>query len=297
MATLRLCSSISGVSDPKYIPEEIFVSDIEPTLNQTNTVEYLTYKSFYNHWFTGNIFPRDYFHNVDGEWLDKDLNPVSFSDIESISGKLTYPVVVKPSRDSYGGQNVYFPGNKNELVEIIKDKKNFLVQERIIQDSFYEQFNKSGINTLRVNIYRSVKDNELHIVNVVLRMGVGGSLDNETAGGIVTMIRKDGTMNGFAVDKYGKKYMEHPDTGASFSQKIPDFENLKKTALKIASKIFYARLICLDLCYDSERKWRMIEVNINGSTIRFAQYHGSLFFGEYTDEVYYYCLNNHWTLK
>lgn len=297
MATLRVCSSISGVANPKYIPEEIFVSDIEPTLNHTKTVEYLTYKSFYNHWFPGNIFPEDYFHNVDGEWLDSDLNPVDFSDIEFISGKLNYPVVVKPNRDSYGGQNVYFPRNKDELATLIRNKKNFLVQERIRQGSFYEQFNKSGINTLRVNIYRSVKDNNLHIVNVVLRMGVGGSLDNETAGGIVTMIRQDGAMNGFAVDKYGKKYIEHPDTGARFTQEIPDFEGLKETALKIAGKIFYAGVVCLDLCYDSERRWRMIEVNINGGTIRFAQYHGSLFFGEFTDEVYEYCINNHWALK
>ena len=75
-STLRVCKNISGISNPKYIPEEIFKADIEPTLNQTPSIEYLTYKSFYNYWFPGNIFPRDYFHNIEGMWLDHDLNPL-----------------------------------------------------------------------------------------------------------------------------------------------------------------------------------------------------------------------------
>jgi len=44
LATLRLCKNISGVSDPRFIPEEIFMVDIEPTLNQSPLVEFLTYK-------------------------------------------------------------------------------------------------------------------------------------------------------------------------------------------------------------------------------------------------------------
>jgi len=67
-------------------------------------------------------------------------------------------------------------------------------------------------------------------------------------------------------------------------------------ALKIAQKIFYARLISLDCCFDSDDNWRMIEVNLFSGSICFAQEHGALFFDEYTDEVRDYCLKNHWTL-
>jgi hypothetical protein len=296
-STLRVCKNISGISDPKYIPEEIFKTDIEPTLNQTSQVEYLTYKSFYNYWFPGNFFPCDHFHNVDGEWLDHNLKTITFNDVRSIARELDYPVVLKPNRDSYGGKNVFFPKNYEELINLAVIRKNFIVQEKIKQHSFFEQFNHHGINTLRVDIYRSVTDNQLHVVHIALRMGVGGSLDNETAGGIVVKVRKDGFLNGFALDKYGKKYLHHPDTGVDFNKKIPDLEGLKDLSLKIAHKILYARLICLDLCYDSEKRWRMIEVNINVATIRFAQYHGALYFDTFTDEVHDYCLLNHWALK
>jgi hypothetical protein len=126
-------------------------------------------------------------------------------------------------------------------------------------------------------------------------MGVGGSLDNLTSGGISVLIRKDGIMDGYAQDNYSEKLYKHPDTGLRFDQKIPDFEQMKSVALQVASKIFYARVICLDLCYDAEGRWRMIEVNLNGTTLMFAQNHGVPFFDEYSDEVRDYVIENHWT--
>jgi D-alanine-D-alanine ligase-like ATP-grasp enzyme len=120
-------------------------------------------------------------------------------------------------------------------------------------------------------------------------MGVGGSLDNETAGGIHTLIKNDGSMNGFAVDKYGSKYLEHPDSGLTFDEQIPDIEGLKKLSLHIGSQIFLARLIGLDVSYDKNGKYRAIELNTKSQTTRFSQYGGVPFFGEFTDEVIDYC--------
>lgn len=297
LATLRVSNNISGIANPKCIPEEVFMSDIEPTLNRTPSAEYISYKSFYNHWFQGNIFPYDYLHNIDGEWLDHDLNSISFDDVKSTAKELKYPVVLKPNRDSYGGKNVFFPKSSDELIELLGGRRNFLVQERLSQHSFFNQYNHHGINSVRVNIYRSVVDNQLHIVNLALRMGVGGSLDNLTSGGIGVMIRKDGVLDGFALNGDGGKYLKHPDTGVTFDQRIPEFEKLKSISLQVARKILYARIICLDMCYDPEGRWRMIEVNLNGTTLMFAQFHGVPFFDQYTDEVRDYCLKNHWALK
>jgi hypothetical protein len=296
LATIRLSSNISGIVNYKYIPEEIFIADVEPTLNNNPYVGYFEYKSFYNHWFPGNIFPCDYFHNINGEWLSEGLDPITFSEVRLIARNLSFPVVLKPNRDTYGGKNVFFPNNYDELIKLAEKHENFLVQEKIIQHEFFKQFNPASTNTVRVNIYRSVTDNKLHTVNMALRMGIGKSLDNETAGGIVSMIRPDGYLNGFALDKYGKKYDIHPETGIKFDKHIPHFEELKNVSKNIAKKIFYTRLVSLDLVFDISSRWRMIEININSCTIRFAQYHGHLFFGEYSDEVYNYCLNNHWAL-
>jgi hypothetical protein len=132
---------------------------------------------------------------------------------------------------------------------------------------------------------------------MALRMGKDGSLDNETAGGIHCYIGNGGYLNGYAVDKYGTKYYEHPNSGMEFNSKIPEYDILRKIVLEIAEKIFFTRIIGLDMCMDEYGNWRAIEINLNASAIRFAQYGGQPFFGEYTDEVVQYCQTNHWALK
>ena len=295
--SMRMGLNIAGKADPRIIPEEVFMSDIEPTLNNTDASVYLSFKSIYNNWFGDTIFPEDYLHNIDGGWLDPQLNSISFEQVKKLAEGLKYPVVMKPNRDSFGGSDVFFPSDAAELLNLMEGRSDFVVQEKLSQHPFFTEYNPHGINSMRVNIYRSVRDQQLHVINMAFRMGVGGSLDNLTSGGIGVMVRKDGIMDGFALNGKGQKYPKHPDTGLSFDKAIPDFEDLKSTALQVAAKVLYTRVICLDMCYDAEGKWRMIEVNLSGTTLMFAHYHGVPFFDQYTDEVREYCIKHHWTLK
>jgi hypothetical protein len=298
LSTLRISGNISGTAISKCVPEEIFLADMEPILNPLPIARYLSNKSFYNYWFPGNTFPHDYFHNIDGRWFDNKLSPILGKDLYRIISRIEYPVVVKPNRDSYGGRNVYFPECEKELLEHTRDNQDFLVQEKIKNHSFFNQFNKHGLNTLRVNLYRSFKTNEWHVINLTLRMGVNGSLDNLSSGGIAAGVNKSGFLNGYAIDRYGNKYDKHPDTGVKFIQQIPDYEGLGKFSLNIVNRVFYARLVCLDVCLDPQSRWRAIEVNIGDTTIGFlGQHHGVAMFGDFTDEVFEYCLKNHWALQ
>jgi hypothetical protein len=208
--------------------------------------------------------------------------------------KICYPVVMKPNTDSYGGKNVYFIKDYDTLISLANKSKNFVVQERIEQHNYFKKFNPVGLNTIRAYVYKSVVDNNCHMINMALRMGVGGTLDNETAGGIHCMIRNDGFLNGYAVNKYGERFDKHPDTGLGFNEQIPHYENLKKLVIELGEKVFFARVIGFDLCLDEEGTWRAIEINTHGTTIRFSQYGGQPFFGEFTDEVIDFCCNNHW---
>ena len=297
--TYRVCKNLSGVGNPKYIPEEIYIADIEATLNHDKTADYIGNKSFYNHWFEKRIFPMDYFHNIDGEFLDKDLNRILESDLEDIIERIHYPVVIKPNRDTYGGKDVIISETSEALkFGMVKLKSNFVVQEKICQHEFFQKYNPAGLNTIRIFLYRSVINNDIHVIGTCMRMGVGGGLDNLSSGGILTFIQPDGIMNGFAVNKFGVKYFKHPDTGLEFTDTIPDIEGLYKVSKKVASRIFYARILGLDACYDDSGKWRMVEANVVGQhTIKFIQNAGFPFFGEFTDEVVEYCKTHHWALQ
>lgn len=295
--TLRICKNISGTVDLKMIPEDIFVADIEPTLIFDENVSYLSNKSFYNKWFKNCFFPKDHLHRIEGQYLDRNLNGITFSEFKKIAEQIEFPVVLKPNRDTHGGKGIKFINCDSKLIELAKNSDNFVVQEVIKQDSFFEKFNPYGLNTIRVYLYRSVKDNKLHVLNMAFRMGRDGSLDNETAGGIHTRIRDDGSMNGYAVDKFGVKFLKHPNSNYEFHQIIPNYEGLVEHALRVGSQVFLTRIIGLDVCYDEEEKWRTIEINTVGHTIRFAQYGGQPFFGKFTEEVIEYCKKNHWALK
>lgn len=295
--TIRVCNSISGVADPWIVPEEIFVTDLQPSLNRFPIVDYISNKSFYNRWFGKGDFPVVYLHSIDGELLDENMKSISSSDAEKTFANLPYPVVFKPNMGSSGGEDVFFPCSAGELAELMRNRKNYVVQEKIKQHEFFDKFNPVGLNTVRACLYRSVKDNQIHILNLALRMGKGGSLDNETAGGIVCFIREDGYLNELAVDKYGGKYHHHPDTGLTFNEAVPNIPQLRELAKTVAHDIFLARLISLDLCYDENGRWRLIEVNLNGQTIRFAQYAGMPFFGPFSQEVVEHCSEHHWALS
>lgn len=296
LSTLKVSSNSSGIYDYRYIPEEIFYADIEPSLNSKISIQYFANKSFYNHWFVKDIFPQDYFHNIDGEYLDENLRTISFENIKELAKNLTYPVVFKPNQDSSGGKGVYFIKDTESLISCALKKKNFVVQEKLRNHHFFEKFNALGLNTLRVCLYRSISDNKIKFLHAALRMGVGGSLDNETDGGIVSYIDENGRLNGFARNKFGKKFLKHPDSNMEFTDYIPCYNDMILLATEIAHRIFYAKIISLDMCYDHLGKWRVIEINLNDQTIRFSQYAGQPFFGEYTDEVLEYCKINHWAL-
>ncbi|MDW7761971.1 MAG: sugar-transfer associated ATP-grasp domain-containing protein [Acidobacteriota bacterium] len=297
LQTIRVCAHISGASNAEMVPEEIYVSDIEPSLNTEKGIEYISNKSFYNLWYPGSLFPKSYFHNIAGEYYDNCLNIVTYEDILNIVNELSYPVVLKPNKDSYGGQDIYFLKNKYELIEKILNRKNYVVQEKLEQHPFFAKYNPNGLNTIRVYLYKSVKNEKYRVINTALRMGKGGSLDNETAGGIICLIKPNGQLNGYAVDKYGTKYEKHPDTGYRFDEIVPEYSKLTQESISISQKVFYSRILGLDAYYDRESRWRFIEINTRGHTIRFSQYGGQPFFKEYSSEILEYCKINHWALQ
>lgn len=282
--TVEVSKSLTGSYNKFIIPEEFYALYFEPFLNKRSDIVFMENKNFYNKWFDGEYFPKDYFHKIDNFYYDGKLNRIENIDDYIDSCDLKFPIVLKPSVDSFGGRNVYFIENKDDLRKIHNGFKNLVVQEKIKQSPLMNKFNAESINTLRVCLIKI--DGEFEILNVSLRMGKDGSLDNETAGGIVCNIDSNGRLNSYAVDKYCKKFFKHPNTNIVFSDEdIPLYSDLLYSSKSIAEKIFNADLISLDMCLDFNNEWRCIELNLFGQTIRFSQYAGNPFFSIYTDRI------------
>jgi hypothetical protein len=291
--TLRVCYNIAHKGDYRIVPEEIQASTLERCLNAGIFPQLLGHKGFYERLY-GSIFPHVFFQCLEGLVVGSDLRPIDASALAALLKRLPYPVVFKPSIDSSGGRGLVFPRDAEELSALLGTQPNFVVQETLLQHPFFSDYNPSCLNTLRVYVYRSVRDESYHVLNVTARFGRGGSLDNETAGGIVASVDSEGRFRGYALDKYGEKFIAHPDSGLPFEQsrQIPKYADLIECATHLAASIPLLRLIGFDFCLQQDLNWRCIEINSVSSTIRFAQYHGEPFFGPFTDEVIEYCLRH-----
>ena len=287
--TLELCHNISNRIDLNIIPENIFAAIVEPLLNpyKDKQLSFLSVKNIYSKWFNNpEIFPSTYFHKVDNIYYDANFNVIDDLNIflaDSLN-KLKFPLICKPSIGTSGGEGVKVLYNLESIKENIDSYPNLVFQELIIQSDLLQDIYPS-MNSIRTCLYRT-KSGRFKVINNSIRFGVNGSLDNETAGGIVCNIESNGVLNDYAVSKYCEKYFRHPNTEVEFSEvTIPNYDELFICAENIANQIPLCNLVSLDMCLDNEGNWRCLEINLDAQTIRFRQYAGYAFFGEYTDEV------------
>jgi len=175
---------------------------------------------------------------------------------------------------------------------------SFLIQEYIEQHPFFSKLNPTSVNTVRIFTYRSVADNKVHVLHSVLRIGKkGATVDNQASGGISCGINeKTGSLNNFAIDKYGTKY--YKSNKILFSGlTVPKYGQMKEIAAEIAYSFPYHRLLGFDFALDKNERIRLIEVNNRNNEMNFYQMNNGSLFGGFTLEIMEYCKRRTRTFK
>lgn len=114
----------------------------------------------------------------------------------------------------------------DELYKILLTKKQYLVEEKILQHDGMNRLYNGSINTLRI-ISFVTDDGEAVILNTVLRIGNGGSVDNFSSGGMYTFVSDEGKILIPAIDEMGSVYNEHPLTHTKLvGYEIPLFDEV-----------------------------------------------------------------------
>ncbi len=305
---LRVFTSISGKHSADFVPENLYYTMIEPRLN--NRIYTFSYadKNFYDILYPSkDIFPLIIFRKINGCFYDKNYQP-AFLDEDKLQHivALFDKIIIKPSAETGGGRNIelltrnidnelcFLDGQRLTLQRVNKKfPENFVIQEVIEQHEFFKQFNPSSINTVRVFTYRSWKDEKVIPVSSVLRIGKAGSIvDNQASGGISCGISVEGRLNDFAVSKYGNKYQTINNIEFKGIKDVYMFDEIKKLAIDLASRMFYSRVNGFDFCVDKSSKVRLLEVNTKNLETNFLQMNNGPLFGEFTDEVIEYCREN-----
>lgn len=194
---------------------------------------------------------------------------------EFISKHLKF--VMKPLDLSRGeGVQAYqFDGtNMRNLLETIRNVKQCILEEIIVQTMEMKALHPESVNTVRCpTVYTQ---NGGVIFHPVLRMGRGGSfVDNAAAGGIIANIDAEtGIVISDGVDENGNHYEIHPDTKVKIKGfQIPKWNELIQFANDISSVMPEVRYVGWDMVL-TDNGWVMIEGNCHGQ-----------FLCEYVDQV------------
>lgn len=297
---------ISGKTDAQFIPEDIYYSKVEPALN--NRLYALAYadKNLYERYLGqySCLFPEVSFRYMGGVAFDRDYHRLTLRECDDILLERDGEYIAKPSVETSGGGRVYLlkvrdgvagidgQDIKRGIVQHLREKLgvNYIVQHRVGQLGWFEDFNQSSLNTIRLMTYRSVANELVYPVSAVLRFGRPNSIvDNQASGGLTCGIDEKGILGGFAVDKYGRLYKDLPWIAIKSGSEVPGFRAMCSYAVEIAPMFPYHRLIGFDFCMDTNGDVKLIEINLKNLEINFLQMNNGSLFGAHTREIIDYC--------
>lgn len=190
----------------------------------------------------------------------------------------------------------HFINNQGEILsaDYLKSnyKTDYLIQEYFVQSEFTKSFNPSSVNTIRMAMYRDVKDDKIHILGAVLRIGNSGSeVDNASQGGVFVNIDSTGTLGKVVWDHNCNRKTMHNDIDFSKGEyQVPNYSSVVEFAKMVTSRLPHMRLLALDIVLDKDNNPKLIEVNSRCFTVYFYQFPNKALFGKYSDDVYNYCL-------
>ena len=306
---LKLFSRFIG-KDYNILPEDIAHSVIESLLNPPALRGYFEDKNYFEKILPKEFLPKVYLRRINGFLYDNGYNSIDHIDNVTLYEliKDASKIVAKVTRDTSSGLGVFFFERKengewrdceNNNVLTVEFLNNVLgddynIQECLVQSKFMSKFSATSVNTLRILVYRSVKDNKIHVVNAIMRIGKDGSLrDNAHQGGAIIGISSEGKLNKFLCDQFGNKFTVFNNIDfANEEIYIEDWDKICEFSKRVQECIIPHRCINLDVMIDSNGTPKLIEFNIRSMGIWAYQFNNSSCFREFTDEIIEYCASH-----
>lgn len=227
----------------------------------------MTYNYFFNvkqPRLVGRVVNNCYF--LDASVVDKQRF------IENVQD-YSHDMIAKLSTGSCGGQSIKFLSAKSTLEEIINVidsyKGDFLIQEKVKQHPFTEQFNPSSLNTFRLTTL--LLNGKFCLLTAMLRFGNSGSVvDNIGSGGGCVGVNDDGSLMEYGYNKQCHQIQEW--NGVKFRNLIvPFFDKIVETCCVAHFDIPMCALVGWDIALAEDGTILLIEANIDMPGVFFEQ--------------------------
>lgn len=307
-----LYSLVSRRRSADFIPESLYYFQIEPRLNALPMRLAYSDKNMYDRWYAGVSgvkLPVTVLRNINGFLYDQKYELIGMQAAEGLLDDGKY--IIKPSLDSGGGKNVHILEAAREranartavrstlwgadrvgrLEDIARCYgKDYVVQQYIRQHKYFARLCPTSVNTMRVMTYRSVGDDRVHVIQRIMKIGLKGRVtDNEWTGSVTIGVSETGTLNRYAVNKFGVRHTEFNGLDIAGLPDNPFVSTVDRAARAIAGQVYYSRLVGMDFAVDEDGAAVFIEMNHSYNGINFFQYNNGPLFQGYTDEILEYC--------
>lgn len=290
----RFYQYYTGKFDPAYLPIPVFSPKMEKRMNPRHIAlemeDKIRIPLVYGN-INGLHIPETVVSNASGIFYDNNGMVLSKEDADQrVRSYLEVheSAIIKPIRNSYGGKDIYLLTRENFTG--IEYEKNFIVQERIVNQEDIRVLNPSSLNTMRVITY--ICNNQYWTAPIALRLGATSALtDNISGGGLCIGVEDDGRLCSCAfAEEIGEKYLEHPVSKIQFGgYQLKNVDKVIHAAIECHKRTPHLVMASWDMTLNHKGEPVLIEGNFTSQSVGFPQYtHGKALFGNNTKEMLKY---------
>ena len=287
----RYFTEKTGIFCPEYIPQDLYVSVIDPYFNDIRGAKYLDNKCYFDALFHGIPQPHTVLKRTNGIWMDRQNRTVSREAARELLRQETVGLFVKEAQTSSGGHGVTFFGQPAQEAEQILNtagtyETDVIIQRGLTQHPDLAKINASSVNTLRLYSILG-RDGTVTIYSAVLRMGIGSAkVDNYSSGGISCGVAEDGTLRRYGYNKLGEKVEAHPTTGIVFEgYPVPNYAQAVETVKSAHPMIPHYRSVSWDIAITGDGTPVLIEANLCRGGIDLLQLNNGPLYGKDTKKI------------
>lgn len=212
------------------------------------------------------LVPKSLVYNMNGIFFDSQDEEISKAEAAKLLVKYQQDMIMKPSLGTFGGVGVIKINKTDNYTEqdylklFDEYKKDFVIQEVVVQHPALASFNKSSVNTMRIVTYRR-PNKERKVLYAIIRFGGKGAIkDNVCAGGGFSVLNMDGTLKDRKIHIYKTYTCEKLDD--SVVNQIPYFDKVLESALALHGQMPHFDIMGWDFAITPEGHPVLIEYNI-----------------------------------
>lgn len=279
-------ASVSGIKSPKYIPYDLWQIYIEPSLNHPKLRYAYRDKNIYDKIFNSANLPKTIARIYNNQIFDINHKILSINELNHIVDMYGNRCVLKPSLFSGRGKNFKILNKENlrASVQSIHRNGSYIIQEYIEQHPAIAKYHSNSLNTMRILTINI--NNEYFVITAVLKIGINNNIvDNVGSGGVAVGIDGSGNLKKFGLDKYARKYEQHPNTNLKFENNpIPGYDKAVDLVTSLHRLLYNFKVVSWDVAIRRNGEPVIIEFNLGDQGIDMQLNNGPLF-GKYTEQI------------